>query len=94
MSLIPHFTLYSRGYCHLCQDMVDALQALHSAAGPFTVNVIDVDADAALVEQYDELVPLLFGDLGSPELCHYFLDEVKVRQYLAIWSPNGAKMVA
>jgi hypothetical protein len=92
--LIPHFTLYSRGYCHLCQDMVDALQALHSAACPFTVDVIDVDADAALVEKYDELVPVLFGDLGSLELCHYFLDEAKVMQYLAIWPSNGVKVIA
>lgn len=90
----PHFTLYSRGYCHLCQDMVDALQALQSAACPFTVDVIDVDADAALVEKYDELVPVLFGDLSSLALCHYFLDEASVRQYLAICSSNGIKMAA
>lgn len=74
--------------------MVDALQALQSAACPFTVAVIDVDADAALVEKYDELVPVLFGDLGSLELCHYFLDEAKVRQYLAICSSSGVKMTA
>lgn len=78
-----HFTLYSRSYCHLCQDMFDALQALHTARYPFTVEVIDIDADAALVARYDELVPLLFGDLGQPELCHYFLDEYKVMQHLA-----------
>jgi thiol-disulfide isomerase/thioredoxin len=80
---MPHFTLYSRGYCHLCQEMLDALQALQSAAQPFCVEVIDVDADPALVEKYDELVPVLFGDLAGPELCHYFLDEGRVRQYLA-----------
>jgi thiol-disulfide isomerase/thioredoxin len=77
-----HFTLYSRTYCHLCQDMLDALQALQSEARRFTVDVIDVDADEALVARFDELVPVLFGDLAQPELCHYFLDEHKVRQYL------------
>jgi thiol-disulfide isomerase/thioredoxin len=77
-----HFTLYSRSYCHLCQDMLDALQALNSPAHPFTVEVIDVDADEALVAKYDELVPVLFGDLGQPELCHYFLDAGKVGAYL------------
>jgi thiol-disulfide isomerase/thioredoxin len=77
-----HFTLYSRSYCHLCQDMLDALQALHSGARPFTVEVIDVDADPALVARFDELVPVLFGDPSQPELCHYFLDEQKVRRYL------------
>ncbi|MFM9437927.1 thiol-disulfide isomerase/thioredoxin [Janthinobacterium sp. CG_23.3] len=77
-----HFTLYSRSYCHLCQDMLDALQALNDPAAPFTVEVIDVDADEALVAKYDELVPVLFGDLEQPELCHYFLDADKVGAYL------------
>ena len=78
-----HFTLYSRSYCHLCQEMLDALQALNSASHPFTVDVIDVDADEALVARFDELVPVLFGALEEPELCHYYLDERKVGQYLA-----------
>lgn len=77
-----HFTLYSRGYCHLCQDMLDALRALDNPADPFHVDVIDVDADPALVDKYDELVPVLFGDLAQPELCHYFLDRAKVLAYL------------
>ncbi len=79
----PHFTLYSRSYCHLCSDMLDALQALNQPARPFTVDVIDIDSDEALVKRYDELVPVLFGELDQPELCHYFLDETRVRAYLA-----------
>lgn len=76
------FTLYSRSYCHLCQDMLDALNALRTPERPFTVEVIDVDADPALVERFDELVPVLYADLDGPELCHYFLDEAKVRAVL------------
>ncbi|MET3129773.1 hypothetical protein AAKU55_000014 [Oxalobacteraceae bacterium GrIS 1.11] len=76
-----HFTLYSRSYCHLCQDMLDALHALVNH--PFTVDVFDVDADPVLLAKYDELVPVLFGDLAQPELCHYFLDVDKVGRYLA-----------
>lgn len=80
-----HFTLYSRSYCHLCQDMFDALQRLQTPAQPFTVEVIDIDqsSDATLLARFDELVPVLFADLAGPELCHYFLDEVAVRRCLA-----------
>lgn len=78
-----HFTLYSRSYCHLCDDMLAALDALQSDALRFTVEVIDVDADDALVARFDELVPVLYGDPAGPELCHYFLDEARVRAYLA-----------
>jgi len=46
-----------------------------------TVTVLDVDADAALEAKYDELVPVLLH--GDTELCHYFLNEPKTREYLA-----------
>ena len=77
-----HFTLYSRSYCHLCQDMLDALMRLQTPEQPITVDVIDVDADDALVARFDELVPVLYADLSQPELCHYFLDEARVRELL------------
>lgn len=81
--MAPRFTLYGRGYCHLCEDMLAALQAMAPVGRPFEVEVIDVDADPALVARFDELVPVLFGaDLEAPELCHYFLDEAAVTAYL------------
>lgn len=83
-ALTMHFTLYSRSYCHLCQDMLDALMRLQPPGRTFTVDVIDIDAanDPQLLAQYDELVPVLFADLSQPELCHYFLDEARVREVL------------
>lgn len=82
---MPHFKLYSRSYCHLCDDMLHAIQALGSEY-QFTVEVIDVDADPLLVEQYDELVPVLTGIKNgtvAQKLCHYFLDETAVRAFMA-----------
>ena len=77
------FTLYSRSYCHLCQDMHDALMALQPPGWHFAVAVIDVDADPALVARFDELVPVLFGHPEQDELCHYHLDPARVLAYLA-----------
>lgn len=84
-----HFTLYTRSYCHLCQDMLAALNALHSSAAPFTVDVIDIDsaADPVLLARYDERVPVLFAALDQPELCHYFLDAQAVRAHLHAHAP-------
>ena len=73
-------TLMSRSYCHLCHDMEEALKPL-AAEFAATVSVVDVDADPALEAKYDELVPVLLH--GDRELCHYFLDVAKVREYLA-----------
>ncbi|GAB3403139.1 glutaredoxin family protein [Massilia agilis] len=80
--MTARFTLYSRSWCHLCEDMLAALQRLAPPGQPFAVDVVDVDADPALVARFDELVPVLYGRLDEPELCHYFLDEAAVRSYL------------
>jgi len=72
-------TLMSRGYCHLCHDMEVALRPLLDEFGA-KLTVIDVDADPVLEARYDELVPVLIH--GETELCHYFLDEAKIREYL------------
>lgn len=73
-------TLMSRSYCHLCHDMELALAPLVAEFGA-TVCVLDVDADPILEAKYDELVPVLLH--GENEICHYFLDEPKTREYLA-----------
>lgn len=73
-------TLLGRSYCHLCHDMEVALAALTEEFG-VVVRVIDIDTDPALAAKYDELVPVLLHD--DTELCHYFLDVPKTREYLA-----------
>jgi hypothetical protein len=80
---VIHFTVYSRSYCHLCDDMLAALQALPLPAN--TIAVVDVDADENLLAQYDELVPVLTArrqDQPEQRLCHYFLDESAVRAFI------------
>lgn len=73
-------TLYSRSYCHLCDDMAAALEPLRTEFG-FGIERVDVDRDPALEARYGERVPVLAH--GDAELCHYFLDAARVRAYLA-----------
>lgn len=65
--------------------MLQALRTL-SVPHPFTIDIIDVDSDESLVAQYDELVPVLIGCKNGTreQLCHYFLDEAKVRAFLVL----------
>lgn len=79
-----HFTIYSRSYCHLCDDL---LQSLRTCVDTDTcvIDVVDVDADPELVARYDELVPVLIAQKNGHDpvqLCHYFLDEAKLRAFL------------
>lgn len=68
--------------------MLAALENLRTEFD-FSVEVIDVDADEALVELYDELVPVLVAQRDGQQdsqqmqqLCHYFLDLPVVRDFL------------
>jgi hypothetical protein len=77
-------TLLSRAYCHLCDEMREALAPL---VGRTPVDVIDVDAPghAALEALWGDAVPVLFAGAPAPgnELCRYRLDAERVAAALA-----------
>ena len=72
-------TLISRTYCHLCHEMEQALRPLADEFGA-EIDILDVDADLELEALYNERVPVLLHE--DEELCHYFLEITKVRDYL------------
>lgn len=72
-------TLYSRNWCHLCDDMLAGLRALQ-VRQPFTLSVVDIDSQPALERRFGEWVPVLMH--GERELCHYHLDMAAVTDYL------------
>ena len=64
------------------------LVALRAQLGTLSVDirVLDVDADPALLEKYDELVPVLtgrYGDGANRELGKYFLDVDRLSEFIA-----------
>lgn len=71
-------TVYGREHCHLCQDMIAALQELQARLS-FHLDVIDVDTDSDLRLRYGERVPVLLAD--GEEICHYHLDPVALDAY-------------
>ncbi len=72
-------TLYTRSYCHLCEDMHKALLPYQKRYG-FELDLIDVDSDARLEHRFDELVPVLMS--GKEEICHYHLDETALLNHI------------
>lgn len=65
--------VYSREHCHLCHDMIAALQELQARLS-FHLEIVDVDGNADLRLRYGERVPVLVT--GGQEICHYRLDPV------------------
>lgn len=76
----PTLTVYSRAYCHLCEDMIEALRALQGLYH-FEIAVIDVDTDRDLERCHGDKVPVLMH--GGRELCHYRLEPAIVTAYLS-----------
>ncbi|KLT73399.1 glutaredoxin [Neisseria arctica] len=74
-----NLTLMFREYCSLCHKMKDALETYRLQYG-FELEIIDVDENAELEEKYNELVPVLLH--GDREICHWFLDENALRDFL------------
>ena len=58
--------MFGRAYCHLCEEMAQALRAL---GVQFTE--VDVDSDPRLDELYGENVPVLLK--GGVEVCRHRL---------------------
>ena len=75
----PTLIVYSRAYCHLCEDMIEALHSLQGLMH-FEVAVVDVDSDPELERRHGEKVPVLMH--GERELCHYRLDTAAVTAFL------------
>ncbi|MFO1206801.1 MAG: glutaredoxin family protein [Burkholderiales bacterium] len=76
----PRLTVLTRSYCHLCEEMIEALRTLQGGAG-FLYEVRDVDDDPVLEARFGERVPVLLA--GDEELCHYRLDPAAVGAWLA-----------
>ena len=59
--------LYSRPGCHLCDDALAELQRLQRLARdhPLTLQVVDITAEAELMQRYGERIPVL--EVGGRE---------------------------
>jgi hypothetical protein len=71
--------VYARISCHLCTEMVRALSELQRELG-FEFHIREIDGRADLERLYGSRVPVLMA--GEVEICHYFLDEDRLRRYI------------
>jgi thiol-disulfide isomerase/thioredoxin len=71
-------TVYWREDCHLCHDMIAALEAFQPEYR-FALEIVDVDENETLERQYGHLVPVLAGN--GEKICHYHLDPVALAAY-------------
>ena len=59
--------VYGRVDCHLCQNMILALQNLQEQV-PFDFQVVDIDSDPELIALYGEKIPVLISPKTNQEI--------------------------
>lgn len=82
----PRVTVYTRKGCHLCEE-AEALVARLAGRGA-DVDVVDIDADPALVDRYTVRVPVVAVD--GTEIAEFQVDPADLRRALREARAGGA----
>ncbi|MFB6184181.1 MAG: glutaredoxin family protein [Haloarculaceae archaeon] len=79
---MAEITVYSREDCHLCDEALATVRSVADEVdATVAVEVVDVDEDPDLREEYGQRVPYVFVD-GDPRF-KYRVDADRLRSLLA-----------
>lgn len=67
---LPLLQVYSRPGCHLCEQLIEALQPMIRGRAEFAV--LDIDTRPAWIEKYATRIPVI--ELDGCFVCQYHLD--------------------
>ena len=73
-------TVYMRDGCHLCEEAVEALVALHGEGYRFELHEVDIEGEELLLRQMLEKIPVI--EIDGEKVCELLLDEAAVRARL------------
>ena len=68
---MSHVRVYTRTGCHLCEDAIAIGGRL--AGPPHTVELVDIDADPAITDEYTIRVPVV--EVDGEEVAQYQVNE-------------------
>ncbi len=72
--------VYSRPGCHLCEEAVEKLVALHGEGYRFALHEVDIESDELLLRRHLEKIPVV--EVGGVVASELVLDEGAVRARL------------
>ncbi|HWM62488.1 MAG TPA: glutaredoxin family protein [Solirubrobacterales bacterium] len=72
--------VYSRPGCHLCEEALEAIVALHGEGYRFTLREVDIESDELLLQRMLERIPVVEVD-GVP-VSELVLDQAGLRARL------------
>jgi glutaredoxin len=72
--------LYSRPGCHLCEQALEQLVALHAEGYRFELREVDIESDDTLLRRMLERIPVL--ELNGEVVSELIVDQTSVRARL------------
>jgi c-di-GMP-related signal transduction protein len=76
----PTVVVYSRPQCHLCEEAIEGLVALHGEGYRFALHEIDIDSDELLLRRFLERIPVV--EIDGRVVSELRFDETGVRGML------------
>lgn len=73
-------TVYSRPGCHLCEEAIEALAALHGEGYRFELHEVDIESEELLLKRLLEKIPVV--EVDGEVVSELLLDEAAVRTRL------------
>jgi hypothetical protein len=72
--------VYSRAGCHLCEEAIAAIVALHEEGYRFGLHEVDIESDELLLRRHLERIPVV--ELDGVVVSELVLDEAALRARL------------
>ena len=73
-------TVYSRPGCHLCEEAISAIVALHAYGYRFELREVDIESDEMLLQRMLERIPVV--ELDGELVSELVLDQAELRARL------------
>jgi glutaredoxin len=77
---MPEIVVYTRPGCHLCEQAVAAILALHEEGYRFGLREIDIESEEELLRRHLERIPVV--EVDGVEVSELILDQAKLRARL------------
>jgi c-di-GMP-related signal transduction protein len=77
---MPEVVVYSRPECHLCEEAMAAIVALHEDGYRFVLREVDIDSDEGLLRSHLERIPVV--EVDGAVVSELVLDQAALRARL------------
>jgi len=77
---VSDVVVYSRPGCHLCEEALSAIVALHGEGYRFALHEVDIESDELLLRRHLEKIPVV--EVDGIVVSELVLDEAAVRARL------------